>query len=83
MDILSGLVAGNFSGFWLGIIIVALMGASFLVSGAGSGLGDMGVFESAADKIEAIAEKIKALATFYTLWYNMKKNEKTEEKRHE
>ena len=42
MDILSGLVAGNFSGFWLGIIIVALMGASFLVSGAGSGLGDMG-----------------------------------------
>ena len=42
LDILSGLVAGNFSGFWLGIIIVALMGASFLVSGAGSGLGDMG-----------------------------------------
>ena len=42
LDILSGLVAGNFSGFWLGIIIVALMGASFLVSGTGSGLGDMG-----------------------------------------
>ncbi|MES8908755.1 sodium-translocating pyrophosphatase [Cutibacterium acnes] len=42
LDILSGLVAGNFSGFWFGIIIVALMGASFLVSGAGSGLGDMG-----------------------------------------
>ena len=42
LDILSGLVAGNFSGFWLGIIIVALMGASFLVSDTGSGLGDMG-----------------------------------------
>ncbi|MDU1524550.1 MAG: sodium/proton-translocating pyrophosphatase, partial [Cutibacterium granulosum] len=42
LDILSGLVAGNFSGYWLGVAIVALMGAAFLVSGTGSGLGDMG-----------------------------------------
>ncbi len=40
LDILSGLVAGNFSAFWLGIVTVALMGTSFLV--ASTGLGDMG-----------------------------------------
>lgn len=40
LDILSGLVAGNFSGFWLGTVIVGLMGVAFLV--AGTGLGDMG-----------------------------------------
>lgn len=42
LDILSGLVAGNFSGYWLGVVIVGLMGVSFLVAGTGSGLGDMG-----------------------------------------
>lgn len=42
LDILSGLVAGNFSAYWLGVVIVALMGVSFLVAGVGSGLGDMG-----------------------------------------
>ncbi|MDE0573765.1 sodium-translocating pyrophosphatase [Demequina sp. B12] len=35
LNILSGLVAGNFSGYWLGMAIVALMGASFLISGMG------------------------------------------------
>ncbi|MGA2262970.1 MAG: sodium/proton-translocating pyrophosphatase, partial [Acidobacteriota bacterium] len=33
--ILSGLVAGNFSAYWLGIAIVALMGASYLISTMG------------------------------------------------
>jgi K(+)-stimulated pyrophosphate-energized sodium pump len=32
LNILSGLVAGNFSAFWLGISIVALMGIAYLVS---------------------------------------------------
>jgi K(+)-stimulated pyrophosphate-energized sodium pump len=32
LDILSGLVAGNFSAYWLGIAIVALMGGAFAVS---------------------------------------------------
>jgi K(+)-stimulated pyrophosphate-energized sodium pump len=32
LNILSGLVAGNFSGYWLGISIVALMGISYLFS---------------------------------------------------
>ncbi len=32
LDILSGLVAGNFSAYWLGIAIVALMGGAFFVS---------------------------------------------------
>ncbi len=32
LNILSGLVAGNFSGYWLGITIVGLMGLAFLIS---------------------------------------------------
>jgi len=32
LDILSGLVAGNFSAYWLGLVIVVLMGIGFLVS---------------------------------------------------
>ena len=37
LNILSGLVAGNFSAFWRGTAIIALMGASFLISGLGVG----------------------------------------------
>ncbi len=37
LDILSGLVAGNFSGYYLGIAIVALMGGAFLISTLGLG----------------------------------------------
>ena len=37
LDILSGLVAGNFSAYWLGTAIIALMGAAFLISGYGVG----------------------------------------------
>ena len=32
LNILSGLVAGNFSAYWLGLAIVSLMGIGFLVS---------------------------------------------------
>lgn len=32
LNILSGIVAGNFAGYWLGIAIVALMGVSYLVA---------------------------------------------------
>jgi K(+)-stimulated pyrophosphate-energized sodium pump len=32
LDILSGLVAGNFGAYWLGMIMVALMGVAYLVS---------------------------------------------------
>ncbi|HEY8551258.1 MAG TPA: sodium-translocating pyrophosphatase [Vicinamibacterales bacterium] len=35
LNILSGFVAGNFSAFWLGIAIVALMGIAYFVSLAG------------------------------------------------
>src|SRR4030095_7201741 len=38
LNILSGLVAGNFSGFWLGISIAVLMGIAYLFSG---GLGTL------------------------------------------
>jgi len=38
LNILSGLVAGNFSAYWLGISIVALMSVAFLVSTQGLGL---------------------------------------------
>jgi K(+)-stimulated pyrophosphate-energized sodium pump len=35
LNILSGLVAGNFSAYWLGIAIVALMGGAYLISEQG------------------------------------------------
>lgn len=35
LNVLSGLVAGNFSAYWMGIVIVALMGIAFLISGQG------------------------------------------------
>jgi K(+)-stimulated pyrophosphate-energized sodium pump len=35
LNILSGLVAGNFSAYWLGVAIVGLMGAAFLISEQG------------------------------------------------
>src|SRR5687768_10436354 len=37
LNILSGLVAGNFSAYWLGIVIVALMGIAYYVSTFGLG----------------------------------------------
>ena len=37
LDILSGLVAGNFSAYWLGIVVVGLMGIAYLVSREGMG----------------------------------------------
>jgi K(+)-stimulated pyrophosphate-energized sodium pump len=38
LNILSGLVAGNFSAFWLGISITGLMGVAYLFSGGLGGL---------------------------------------------
>jgi K(+)-stimulated pyrophosphate-energized sodium pump len=35
LGILSGLVAGNFSGYWLGIVVVVLMGVAYGVSATG------------------------------------------------
>jgi K(+)-stimulated pyrophosphate-energized sodium pump len=35
LNILSGLVAGNFSAFWLGIVVVALMGSAYGLSALG------------------------------------------------
>ena len=35
LNILSGVVAGDFSAFWLGITVVGLMGAAFVLSGSG------------------------------------------------
>ena len=37
LDILSGLVAGNFGAYWLGMVVVALMGISYGVSTMGLG----------------------------------------------
>jgi K(+)-stimulated pyrophosphate-energized sodium pump len=37
LNILSGLVAGNFSAYWLGISIVGLMGIAFMISTLGLG----------------------------------------------
>jgi K(+)-stimulated pyrophosphate-energized sodium pump len=37
LNILSGLTAGNFSAFWMGVVLVVLMGAGWLVSMQGLG----------------------------------------------
>ncbi len=37
LDILSGLVAGNFGSYWLGIVVVVLMGIAYAVSTLGLG----------------------------------------------
>jgi K(+)-stimulated pyrophosphate-energized sodium pump len=37
LNILSGLVAGNFSAYWLGIVVVGLMGTAYAVSTLGLG----------------------------------------------
>jgi len=37
LNVLAGLTAGNFSGYWLGMIILGLMGASYYVSQMGVG----------------------------------------------
>jgi K(+)-stimulated pyrophosphate-energized sodium pump len=37
LNILSGLVAGNFSAFWMGMILIVLMGSAWLVSTQGLG----------------------------------------------
>ncbi|HTQ42351.1 MAG TPA: sodium-translocating pyrophosphatase, partial [Polyangiaceae bacterium] len=37
LNILSGLTAGNFGAFWLGIVMLALMGTAYFVSGMGLG----------------------------------------------
>ncbi|MFN0063789.1 MAG: sodium-translocating pyrophosphatase [Myxococcaceae bacterium] len=37
LNVISGLVAGNFSAYWLGIVIVVLMGGAYMVSGQGLG----------------------------------------------
>jgi len=37
LNVLSGFVAGNFSAYWLGIVIVALMGAAYAMSTLGLG----------------------------------------------
>ncbi len=37
LNVISGLVAGNFSGFWMGMVIMGLMGIAYLVSLQGLG----------------------------------------------
>jgi K(+)-stimulated pyrophosphate-energized sodium pump len=37
LNVLSGMVAGNFSGYWLGMVIAGLMGIAYFVAGTGLG----------------------------------------------
>ena len=37
LNVLAGLTAGNFSAYWMGLVIVGLMGIAYLVSGTGLG----------------------------------------------
>ncbi|MDR2380217.1 MAG: sodium-translocating pyrophosphatase [Bifidobacteriaceae bacterium] len=48
LNILSGLIAGNFSAYWLGIAVVALMGGAYLVSRQGLAEALLGLPEAAS-----------------------------------
>jgi K(+)-stimulated pyrophosphate-energized sodium pump len=37
LNVISGLVAGNFSAYWMGVVFVVLMGAAYMVAGQGLG----------------------------------------------
>ena len=37
LNVISGLVAGNYSAYWMGLVIVFLMGTAYLISNAGLG----------------------------------------------
>jgi K(+)-stimulated pyrophosphate-energized sodium pump len=37
LNVLAGLTAGNFSAFWMGLVIAALMGVAYVISGQGLG----------------------------------------------
>jgi K(+)-stimulated pyrophosphate-energized sodium pump len=39
LNVLSGFVAGNFSAYWLGIIVVLLMGTAYIISTMGGAMG--------------------------------------------
>jgi len=41
LNILSGLVAGNFSAFWLGLVIVSLMSIAYLFSASSTAMADL------------------------------------------
>jgi K(+)-stimulated pyrophosphate-energized sodium pump len=41
LNILSGLVAGNFSAYWLGITIMVLMAIAYLISNSGPAMGNL------------------------------------------
>jgi len=41
LNVISGLVAGNFSAYWMGMVIVFLMGGAFVVSSLGGSLGHL------------------------------------------
>ncbi|HTO07368.1 MAG TPA: sodium-translocating pyrophosphatase [Myxococcota bacterium] len=49
LNIISGLIAGNFSAYWMGIVIVMLMGIAFLISTQGLGV----LFPIAGSSIDA------------------------------
>jgi K(+)-stimulated pyrophosphate-energized sodium pump len=56
LNILSGLVAGNFSGYWLGITIVGLMAVAYWVSGMG--------LDRALNDVPAIGAAMAAVFAF-------------------
>jgi len=50
LNVLSGLTAGNFSAYWMGIVLVVLMGISYFVAG----IGEPGTGLSALMKAESV-----------------------------
>jgi Na+/H+-translocating membrane pyrophosphatase len=91
LTILSGLVAGNFSAFWKGVLIAGLMGAAFFVSGLPGGINEAMKVQlertksPTLDKLvedvrEPIKNELEALQTHKSPTLEAHADEKTKEK---
>ena len=91
LTILSGLVAGNFSAFWKGVLIAGLMGAAFFVSGLPGGINEAmqvqlvrtkspTLDKLAKDKREPIKNELDAVQTHKSPTLEALADEKTKEK---
>ena len=91
LTILSGLVAGNFSAFWKGMLIAGLMGAAFFVSGMEGGINEVMRVQlvrstsPALEKLDAgvrdpIKKELEAIVTHNSPTLDKAADEKTKEK---
>ncbi len=94
LTILSGIVAGNFSAFWKGMLIAGLMGAAFFVSGMSGGINEImrvqlepakspTLEKLPKDMKQPIKKELEAIQTHKSPTLEALADEKTREKIHD